>query len=78
MDAVPFFIQDSPALRDLDGLGDLLLRLGLRHGDGQDAVLHLGRDLVANHVIRQRVVLLVVRVAALDQRSLCLQRTPAH
>ena len=59
------FIQDSPALRDLDGLGDLLLRLGLRHGDGQDAVLHLGRDLVTNHVIRQRVVLLVVRVAEL-------------
>ena len=31
------FIQDSPTLRDLDGFGDLLLRLGLRHGDVQDA-----------------------------------------
>ena len=29
-------------LRDLDGLGDFLLRFGLRHGDGQDAVLDLG------------------------------------
>ena len=28
-------------LRDLNGLGDLLLRCGLRHGDGQDAVLTL-------------------------------------
>ena len=66
MDAAPCcFIQDSPTLRDLYGFGDLLLRLHLRHGDGQDAVLHLGRDLVANHVIRQRVVLLVVRVAEL-------------
>ena len=71
-------IKMNPLLRDLYGLGDLLLRLGLRHGDGQDAILYLGRDLVTNHIIRQRVVLLVVRVAALDQRSLCLQRTPAH
>ena len=52
-------------LRDLDGLGDLLLRLGLRHRDGQDAVLHFGRDLVTNHIVRQHVVLLVVRVAEL-------------
>ena len=29
-------------LRYLDGFGDFLLRLGLRHRDGQDAVLHLG------------------------------------
>ena len=67
MDAAPCcFIQDSPTLRDLNGLGDLLLRLHLRHGDGQDAVLHLGRDLVFHDIIRQRVVLLVVRVTALD------------
>ena len=40
MDAAPCcFIQDSPTLRDLDGLGDLLLRLGLRHGDGQDTLV---------------------------------------
>ena len=66
MDAAPCcFIQDSPTLRDLNGLGDLLLRLHLRHGDGQDAVLHLGRDLVFHDIIRQRVVLLVVRVAEL-------------
>ena len=31
------FIQDSPTLRDLDGFGDLMLRLSLRHGDVQDA-----------------------------------------
>ena len=37
MDAAPCcFIQDSPKLRNFNGLGDLLLRLGLRHGDGQD------------------------------------------
>ena len=66
MDAAPCcFIQDSPSLRDLDGLGDLLLRLHLRHGDGQDAVLHLGRDLIFHDIIRQRVALLVVRVAEL-------------
>ena len=66
MDAAPCcYIQDNPTLRDLDGLGDLLLRLHLRHGDGQDAVLHLGRDLVFHDIIRQRVVLLVVRVAEL-------------
>ena len=35
-DAPCCFIQDSPTLRDLDGLGDLLLRLGLWHGFGQD------------------------------------------
>ena len=52
-------------LRDLDGLGDLLLRLGLRHRDGQDAVLYLGRNLVANHIVRQHVVLLIVRVTEL-------------
>ena len=40
MDAAPCcFIQDSPTLRDLNGLGDLLLRLGLRHGDGQVALV---------------------------------------
>ena len=40
MDAAPCcFIQDSPTLRDLDGLGDLLLWLGLRHGDGQVALV---------------------------------------
>ena len=55
----------SNLLRDLNGLGDLLLLLGLRHGDSQDAVLHLGRDLVFHDIIRQRVVLLVVRVAEL-------------
>ena len=67
MDAAPCcFIQDSPTLRDLNGLGDLLLRLHLRHGDGQDAVLHLGRDLIFHDIIRQRVVLLVVRVAVID------------
>ena len=66
VDAAPCcFIQDSPTLRDLNGLGDLLLRLGLRHGDGQDAVLHLGRDLIFHDIIRQRVALLVVRVAEL-------------
>ena len=66
MDAAPCcFIQDSPTLRDLNGLGDLLLRLHLRHGDGQDAILYLGRNLVANNIIRQRVALLVVRVAEL-------------
>ncbi len=47
-------------LRDLDGLGDLLLRLGLRHRDGQDAVLHFGRNLVFQNIVRQLVVLLVV------------------
>ena len=52
-------------LRDLNGLGDLLLRLGLRHGDGQDAVLDLSRDLVFHHIVWQYVVLLVVRVAEL-------------
>ena len=37
MDAAPCcFIQDSPTLRDFYGFGDLLLRLGLWHGDGQD------------------------------------------
>ena len=66
MDASPCcFIQDSLSLRDLNGLGDLLLRLRLRHGDGQDAVLHLGRDLIFHNIIRQRVALLVVRVAEL-------------
>ena len=66
MDAAPCcFIQDSPTLRDLNGLGDFLLRFGLRHGDGQDAVLNLGRNLVFHDIIRQRVVLLVVRVAEL-------------
>ena len=55
----------SNLLRDLNGLGDLLLLLGLWHGDSQDAVLHLGRDLVSHDIIRQRVVLLVVRVAEL-------------
>ena len=55
----------NPSLRDLNGLLNLLLRLGLRHGDGQDAVLHLGRDLVFHDIIRQRVALLVVRVAEL-------------
>ena len=59
------FIQNSSELRDLDGFGDLLLRLSLRHGDGQDAVLYLGRNLVFYHIIRQRVALLVVRVAEL-------------
>ena len=44
-------------LRDLNGLGDFLLRLGLRHGDGQDAVLHLGRDLILHHIVWQYVVL---------------------
>ena len=48
-------------LRDLNGLGDFLLLLGLRHRDGQNAVLYLGRNLVANHIVRQRVVLLVGR-----------------
>ena len=66
MDAAPCcFIQDSPTLRDLNGLGDLLLRLHLRHSDGQDAVLHLGRDLIFHDIIRQRVALLVVRIAEL-------------
>ena len=58
-------IKMQSSLRDLNGLGDLLLRLHLRHGDGQDAVLYLGRDLVANDIIRQRVALFVVRVAEL-------------
>jgi len=47
-------------LRDLNGLRHFLLRFGLWHGDGQNAVLHLGRNLVADHIIRQCVVLLVV------------------
>ena len=47
-------------LRDLNGLGDFLLRFGLRHGDGQDAVLDLGRNLVFHHIVWQHVVLLVV------------------
>ena len=47
-------------LRDLDGLRHFLLRLGLWHGDSQNAVLHLGRNLVADHIVRQCVVLLVV------------------
>ena len=39
VDAAPCcFIQDNPTLRDLDGLGNLLLRLHFWHGDGQDAV----------------------------------------
>ena len=42
-DAAPFtYAVHQCPLRDLDGLGDLLLRLGLRHRDGQDAVLRLG------------------------------------
>ena len=53
VDAAPCcFIQDNPTLRDLDGLGDLLLRLHLRHGDGQDTVLHLGRNLIFHDIIR--------------------------
>ena len=52
-------------LRDLNGLGDFLLLLGLRHRDGQNAVLYLGRNLVANHIVRQHVVLLIVRVTEL-------------
>lgn len=52
MDAAPFaYAVNQYPLRDLDGLGDLLLRLGLRHRDGQDAVLHFGRDLVTNHIV---------------------------
>ena len=58
-------MNKTSCLRDLDGLGDFLLRCGLRHGDGQDAVLHLGRNLVFHHIIRQLVVLLVIRVAEL-------------
>ena len=66
MDAVPFnYAVNQCPLRDLDGLGDLLLLLGLRHRDGQDAVLYLGRNLVTNHIVRQHVVLLIVRVAEL-------------
>ena len=62
MDAAPFaYAVHQCPLRDLDGLGDLFLRLGLRHRDGQDAVLYLGRNLVAKHIVRQRVVLLVGR-----------------
>ena len=38
-------------LWDLNGLGDFLLRFGLRHGDGQDAVLDLGWDLVFHHIV---------------------------
>ena len=54
LDAAPFVyaIHQCP-LRDLNGLGDFLLRFGLRHRDGQDAVLYLGRDLVLQNVIRQ-------------------------
>ena len=59
-------IKMKPLLRGLYGLGDFLLRLGLRHGDGQDAVLHLSRNLIFHHIVWQHVVLLVVRVAALD------------
>ena len=33
----------SNLLRDLNGLGDFLFRFGLRHRDGQDAVLYLGK-----------------------------------
>ena len=41
MDAAPCcFIQDSPTVRDLNGFGDLLLRLGLvLDGDGQVALV---------------------------------------
>ena len=62
---VPNFYKALRGLRDLDGLGDLLLRLSLRHGDGQDAILDLGRDLILHYIIRQRVALLVVRVTEL-------------
>ena len=62
---VPNFYKALRGLRDLNGLGDFLLRFSLRHGDGQDAVLNLGRDLIFHHIIRQRVALLVVRVAEL-------------
>ncbi len=53
------------SLRHLDGLGDFLLLLGFWHGDGQDAVLYLRRDLVTDNIVRQRVVMLIVRVAEL-------------
>ena len=56
-------IKMKPLLRDLNGLGDFLLWLGLRHGDGQDAVLHLSRNLIFHHIVWQHIVLLVVRVA---------------
>ena len=59
------FAVNQCLLRDLNGLGDFLLRLSLRHRDGQDAVLHLGRDLVLHNIVRQHIVLLVVRVAEL-------------
>ena len=38
---VTYAVNQCP-LRDLNGLGYFLLRFGLRHRDGQDAVLHLG------------------------------------
>ena len=37
------------------------------YGDGQDAVLDLGRDLILHHIVWQRVALLVVRVAVIDE-----------
>ncbi len=52
-------------LRDINGLGNLLFRFGLWHRDGQNAVLYLGRNLVADHIVWQCVVLLVVRIAEL-------------
>ena len=48
-------------LRDLDGLGDFSFGSVFGIVMVRNAVLHLGRDLVANHIVRQRVVLLVGR-----------------
>ena len=59
------FYKALRGLRDLNGLGDFLFRFGLRHRDGQDAVLDLSRNLVFHHIVWQHVVLLVVRIAEL-------------
>ena len=54
---------DVRRLSDLDGAGEFgLLFLHFRQGDGQDAVLHLGLDVVLVHIFGQCIDLLVVGV----------------
>ena len=54
------FYWNLKFLWNLDGFGKLLLFFHyLRKGNCQDAILHLGRDFVSFHVVRQRVALLV-------------------
>ena len=51
---VPNFYKALRGLRDLNGLGDLLLRLGLRHGAGGGGYLYMvAKDPEAAARIRQ-------------------------